>query len=470
MRRGILIALCVAASVVAFDPGPVEAQVDGYHMTGINFNFANPGARARGIGGAFVALADDSTAAFANPAGLAFLDRQLSLELIHDEEQAPVGQLTQGDVDISGSLPDLSFTAVNDPFRVRSDSSSTRVNHASLVFPIPKANLGLAVYYASLADLDQDYQVGPGLMCVDNGSPYTPGAGGGCVGPFDDSFGQLYAPFDVRAELQSDLFGVGLGWKLSDVFSIGGSVAYGSTELSGRSTTTGIVDPNGMLLTDYLIQVSEVDDSDIMYSVGVLYRGDLVGVGVNYRSEMTFDIASDVLDSTGQPFGGQAFGGEFRIPERLSAGLALFPGDSWVIAAEYAHIPYSSIPEGMPEQYDIVRQLAGVRYTSADVDEYHIGAEYTTFRDGRGWSLRIGYWRDQSHLIYSSQGYPEPIVEPIPDYELAAASLLYQELDLDFDHFTAGFGVAVGKIRVDAAVDYSDDAGTDFLISGVLYF
>ena len=34
------------------------------------FSFSNPGARSMGFGGAFAALADDATAAFANPAGL----------------------------------------------------------------------------------------------------------------------------------------------------------------------------------------------------------------------------------------------------------------------------------------------------------------------------------------------------------------------------------------------------------------
>ncbi len=42
---------------------------------------SNPGARSLGLGGAFVALADDATAAFANPAGLAQLIRpEFSIE------------------------------------------------------------------------------------------------------------------------------------------------------------------------------------------------------------------------------------------------------------------------------------------------------------------------------------------------------------------------------------------------------
>jgi hypothetical protein len=45
----------------------VEAQAG---FTTFQFSFSNPGARSMGLGGAFVALADDATAAFANPAGL----------------------------------------------------------------------------------------------------------------------------------------------------------------------------------------------------------------------------------------------------------------------------------------------------------------------------------------------------------------------------------------------------------------
>ena len=48
----------------------VPAAGYGQVLTSIEFSFSNPGARSLGFGGAFVALADDATAAFANPAGL----------------------------------------------------------------------------------------------------------------------------------------------------------------------------------------------------------------------------------------------------------------------------------------------------------------------------------------------------------------------------------------------------------------
>src|SRR5437867_8648623 len=46
------------------------------------FNFINPGARSLGLGGAFISLADDATAAQANPAGMTNLSSsQFFMEL-----------------------------------------------------------------------------------------------------------------------------------------------------------------------------------------------------------------------------------------------------------------------------------------------------------------------------------------------------------------------------------------------------
>ncbi|MCU0645955.1 MAG: hypothetical protein MUC94_17060, partial [bacterium] len=41
----------------------------------LDFNFIGAGARARGMGGAFIGGADDATAASWNPAGLVFLEK-----------------------------------------------------------------------------------------------------------------------------------------------------------------------------------------------------------------------------------------------------------------------------------------------------------------------------------------------------------------------------------------------------------
>jgi long-subunit fatty acid transport protein len=462
MGRRFLHSLLAIVAAIMLVSDVAKAQVDAYHFTGINFNFANPGARARGIGGAFVALADDATAALANPAGLAYLDRQISIEYIHDEERAPVGQVTQGNVDVLGQAPFFTYVAESDPYRVWAESESDRVNFASVVLPVASRKVGLALYYAALADLSQEYDVGSGFMCVDgNDRPYLPGAGESCAA----SNASPYYSQRVSASLETRILGGGFGWKLGDNFSIGASAAYAETVFNGLSR----LDPFAGLLPPMRAQTSSIDDTDVLYSVGALFRGDVVGFGLSYRSEASFGISNDVLDVNDQVIPDESFVGEFIVPERIAAGLALFPSDRWVIAGEYVRIPYSDMPPVMATQFFNVRQQFGVEYASADVDEYHAGIEYTTFTDNKGWSLRLGYWRDQTHLIFSSQGLPDT-ADPGRNRVLAAAALLYQELELALDHFTAGIGAAFGTFRLDAAVDYSSDGGTDFLLSGVIYF
>src|SRR5512134_3069013 len=75
--------------VAAFLVLPAAAQnVDIEALSGLQFNFGNPGARSLGMGGAFLGLADDASAAEANPAGLTILRKaEISVEARNYEEQ-----------------------------------------------------------------------------------------------------------------------------------------------------------------------------------------------------------------------------------------------------------------------------------------------------------------------------------------------------------------------------------------------
>src|SRR5881394_4680018 len=76
MRKLLLIAICALSTV------PLAAQnTDIESLAGLQFNFGNPGARSLGMGGAFLGLADDASAAEANPAGLTILRKpEISVE------------------------------------------------------------------------------------------------------------------------------------------------------------------------------------------------------------------------------------------------------------------------------------------------------------------------------------------------------------------------------------------------------
>src|SRR5688500_7632354 len=103
---------------------PLAAQnVDIEALSGLQFNFGNPGARSLGMGGAFLGLADDASAAEANPAGLTILRKpEVSIEARN--------YLEQQIFTTSGTFPDIERT----PFSHHSDR--VVVTFASAVLPM----------------------------------------------------------------------------------------------------------------------------------------------------------------------------------------------------------------------------------------------------------------------------------------------------------------------------------------------
>ncbi|HEU4521328.1 MAG TPA: UPF0164 family protein, partial [Thermoanaerobaculia bacterium] len=130
------LALLVCAAV------PASAQnTDIESLAGLQFNFSNPGARALGMGGAFLGLADDASAAEANPAGLTILRKaELSLE-VRNYTEAQV-------LTTSGVFPDLNRTGFNH------HSDRVQIAFASGVYPIGNFTVG-AYYHEPLRNVGE---------------------------------------------------------------------------------------------------------------------------------------------------------------------------------------------------------------------------------------------------------------------------------------------------------------------------
>lgn len=80
MRR-LVSGITVAVLGTLWTPAPSAAQVNAESFARLGFNFNPPGARSAAMGGAFIPIADDATAAESNPAGLTVLvEAQLSFE------------------------------------------------------------------------------------------------------------------------------------------------------------------------------------------------------------------------------------------------------------------------------------------------------------------------------------------------------------------------------------------------------
>ena len=72
MRRQVGVILIV----LGLATGPAFSLTDEEVFRDFRFNMINPGARSLALAGAFISLADDATAAQANPAGLSYLTTQ----------------------------------------------------------------------------------------------------------------------------------------------------------------------------------------------------------------------------------------------------------------------------------------------------------------------------------------------------------------------------------------------------------
>src|ERR1700680_1447607 len=112
---------------------PLAAQnTDIESLSGLQFNFGNPGARSLAMGGAFLGLADDASAAEANPAGLTILRKpEISLE--------GGNYLADQIFTTSGTYPPLARTSFNHY------SKRAEVTFGSFVYPVKDFTFG--VYY-----------------------------------------------------------------------------------------------------------------------------------------------------------------------------------------------------------------------------------------------------------------------------------------------------------------------------------
>jgi len=181
---GLLPLLCLVA-------GPGPARADKYAA---EFLKIGAGARALGMGEAFVAVADDGTAGYWNPAGLVFVERR-ELDALHAEQ--------------FGSLVNYDFLSYTHPLEHGASRSSviglTMIRSAIDDIPVFKSGAGV------LYDVGRD------------GIPDThdEGEGDGILGP-----GEYVAPDPGNVEFKSD---TDLGFLLSYARPLSSRLAAGAT-------------------------------------------------------------------------------------------------------------------------------------------------------------------------------------------------------------------------------------------------
>jgi long-chain fatty acid transport protein len=453
MRKSLVLLLGLALAL------PVAAQnVDIEALSGLQFNFGNPGARSLGMGGAFLGLADDASAAEANPAGLTVLRKaEVSIEARNYLEQ----QLFT----TSGTFPDVTRT----PFTHHSDR--VVVSFASAVVPI-KDRFTLGVYYheplnnegGGIVAPQYDDLTGDQISATPNF--YLPAQGGQPVGdPItkaaceqrrreqNNPFACLeyrVDPFVSALSIRQRTFGFAAAWQLHPKFSVGASVRHQRfSESAYTFRFSQQFDPRQILvqatakIEDGEVKITE--ESDTTFAAGFKWSPtDKLSFGGVYKKGPTFVAPLFYADTASTFKFSKAAETTFHAPDIAGLGVSVRPISSLTINADAVRVQYSNLVD------DFVSAVADVRgledpFTAEDVIEIHLGAEYL-FPTKIPFLLRAGAWRDPKHSIE----WNGPLNRP----DFIAESMLYPEGE-DQTHISVGAGFAWPRFQIDAAYESS---------------
>jgi len=447
------LAVLFVTAVIAF---PAAAQnVDIEALSGLQFNFGNPGARSLGMGGAFLGLADDASAAEANPAGLTILRKpEVSIELRNYEEQQIFST--------SGTFPDV----VRTPFTHY--SNRVNVSFASAVFPVKKFTFG--AYYHEPLNNQGGGVVAPQFNEItgrlESRTPnfFLPAGGGNPISEAEcerliNTTRNPSAcvefridPFVSALDVRQRTFGIAGAWQVHPKFSIGATARYQRFRESAFTFRfTQDFDPSTVSVQATAttksgeVEIEEVDD--VTYAVGLKWAplekfsvGGVYKKGPKFNTPLFFSGAVTNFDFL------QVADTTFHIPDIAGVGISFRPIPVLTINADAVHVKYSNLTDDFVASVADVRELSGDPFRADDVTELHVGAEYF-FPSKIPVAIRAGWWRDPAHSVT----WRGPTTRP----DFIAEALLFPAGEAQ-THYSIGAGLAWPRFQIDAGYDTSD--------------
>jgi len=476
----------VVAGVVALLTGPAAAQLESPLFSKVQPNIVNPGGKSLAMGGAFVSVADDATAAFANPAGLT----QLSSWQVGASGKTFIFEPSLSTQNYLSTSPTAPFTRDTlDVYRPKDQTYD--LEFASVVGPVT-SNISVALYRAVNLRFrldSSDIRVTGQAERQEGYRAFFINSGGTDGISFDEQGG---------LDLRNEMYGGAVAARFGPL-NVGGSVNVNKLrfDLLGDGTrnrhTFTVNDVNrGIAQTSYPTIDADVtastSGSKVGWSVGIrydLWEASRVSIGAVYRKSPTFDIDYSVRatraldnrvvadfacgrDDTVNQVSGSSACGTFHVPDDFSIGISgnVFTQDL-LIALEVQRVRYSQLNDGFVPLFAYV--VGGQRYVSSGESDdgtlYRAGAEYTFTLGTTILNLRAGYYREPAHGM-KIQLYPDADRDRRPDPGSTAANLTsppYTDaFATSFDggkaenHISFGVGVSIARhLSIDVAFDTS---------------
>jgi long-subunit fatty acid transport protein len=426
----LVVALLIVTASSAFAQRDLEIP--------IQFDFINPGARSLSLGGAFIGLADDATAATTNPAGLQRLSRpEISVE---GRGWNFVTDFVKGGR-LSGTPTQQGIDTVNGPVFGESEERVGGLSFLSFVYP--KGQWSFAGYRQEASRLRSSAET--------DGAFFTDRDAAGVLRNYREY------PNIVDRELDVVNYGGSVAYRNGPVY-VGGGLHL--SQLSYDSTLTGYeLPPDFFGATTYATSRfqnrQEGDDWGVGFTAGVLViPNDKFQFGGTYRRGADFETGGTLTYPLFPDVAGP-YTGEFKVPDNFGGGVAVRPLAGLTIAFDVNRVTYSDLQPFVQSQVRFAEEEAQF-YSIDDATEVHVGAEYVLTNVAWLPSVRGGYWRETDHsVVYSGD------------------DILYQAsatLASDIDHFAFGAGIAPNpRFEINAGFDFSSRANT-MSFSGIIRF
>ncbi len=366
-------ALLLGIVMVLMLPTGAWALTDEEIFRDFRFNFVNPGARALGLGGAFVAAGDDATAAQSNPAALFYVPRpEVFLEYRNTRYdtvvfQDQIGDLSRPDPDLPP--PGLPFLDLETTTKRETTSIPSFVSFA-YPFRIGSRKATFALSRQVVLDI--------------RNSLSDPAGGTGTdlrigLESFEDWLNPDTGEVEwytvnnlVTGTLDCEIvhYNLGLSLSLTQDFSIGLTGTYASLDMKSDVTSVSD-DPRGLLYSAHPRLVTEdgvfapiqvatgIDGTDngFAYAVGVHWHPDSVfpgafsplRFGFVYRrgAELSVTEQQSELSQTTNLFEvSESFDNIVRVPDQFALGMSYEAGRHWMFTAEGERIQYSDLLKG----------------------------------------------------------------------------------------------------------------------------
>ena len=420
----------VLAVLILSAAAPAVAQTTAPNFEQFQFNFSSPGARARAMGGAFIGVADDATAAVTNPAGLLALTKP---QVYFEFKTLPL--------ETTRLAKSNSFFSLESTLFLHDSSFFSFVSFAA---PIGN-RFAISVSRHQFLYLQEFFNYEPRVS--HNGSTFNP----------------LEAQSDFRGASYAGSVAMALGRGIR----MGVTVSANRLHASASSRAFQFINtPSGPVATSTVANTlvygppsGSFVQTSASVTVGMLYRpGPRLAVGAFYAKPPQFTLEEKFLNAANAALS-PARNIPIHLPTRFGGGVSVRPMRRLLIAADVERILYSQLLKDFVVGPGNAASLTAANYRISNTLQGRVGAELTVKTGRTQVFARAGFVRSPDHRL---RFVP---TDNLSEFTIAGETDKFNLLQSSSATGAFGFGVTIARrVQFDVALAWTGETISSLMV------